>query len=191
MSSRNQAIVPAGGHIQEECGVFGLINRFGGAGPRDPAFDAYHAMYALQHRGQDSWRIAACIDGRLVLHKNQGLVPEVFTPEQLNRALRCLRRHRPRPPRHQRQRCESGQRPAHRGPPRLRFHGPVLQRQAGQQPALRREMENRGGIFQTTNDAEVITYLVVREHLRTNTPGRRHPQRYGLHDRRLLPGGHE
>ena len=48
MSSRNQAIVPAGGHIQEECGVFGLINRFGGAGPRDPAFDAYHAMYALQ-----------------------------------------------------------------------------------------------------------------------------------------------
>ena len=42
-------------------------------------------MYALQHRGQDSCGIAACIDGRLVLHKNQGLVPEVFTPEQLNR----------------------------------------------------------------------------------------------------------
>ncbi|MCD7858462.1 MAG: hypothetical protein LUG55_11895 [Clostridiales bacterium] len=26
-----------------------------------------------------------------------------------------------------------------------------------------------GAIFQTTNDAEIITYLIVREHLRTNT----------------------
>ena len=169
MSSRNQAIVPAGGHIQEECGVFGLINRFGGAGPRDPAFHAYHAMYALQHRGQDSCGIAACIDGRLVLHKNQGLVPEVFTPEQLNRLSGACGaighvRHAPN---------ASDGNPANAQPIVVRhasasmalcYNGKLVNSRA-----LRREMENRGGIFQTTNDAEVITYLVVREHLRTNT----------------------
>lgn len=34
---------------------------------------------------------------------------------------------------------------------------------------LRMETETRGGIFQTNNDAEIISYIIVREHLRTNT----------------------
>ena len=83
MSCAAHTLCPSGGrlpsgHLKEECGVFGLINREGFQGPRNPAMDAYHAMYALQHRGQDSCGIAACIDRRLVVHKNQGLVPEVM-----------------------------------------------------------------------------------------------------------------
>ena len=157
------------GHIKEECGVFGLINRNGFQGPRDPAMDAYHAMYALQHRGQDSCGIAACIDGRLVVHKNQGLVPEVFTPDKLAKlsgacgAIGHVR--------HATNAAEVN--PANAQPIVVRhasgslalcYNGKLVN-----SAALRREMENRGGIFQTTNDAEVITYLIVREHLRTNT----------------------
>lgn len=157
------------GHVKEECGVFGIINSSGLAGPRDPAFDAYHALFALQHRGQDSCGIAACIDGRLVLHKNQGLVPDVFSPAELERlsgscgAIGHVRHAsnvdevnpanaQPIVARHA------------SGSMALCYNGKLVNSQA-----LRREMENRGGIFQTTNDAEVITYLVVREHLRTNT----------------------
>lgn len=156
-------------HLKEECGVFGLINRSGGDGPRNPAFDAYHAMFALQHRGQDSCGIAACIDGRLALHKSQGLVPEVFSPAELERlsgACGAIG--------HVRHATNANDiNPANAQPIVVRhasgslalcYNGKLVN-----SLALRREMENRGGIFQTTNDAEVITYLVVREHLRTNS----------------------
>ena len=158
MSSQRQLNQQAYSHVKEECGVFGLIN-CAGTGPRNPAFDAYHAMYALQHRGQDSCGIAACINGRLVLHKNQGLVPEVFSPAELERlsgacgAIGHVR--------HATNASEVN--PANAQPIVVNhIKGRIAL-------AQRREMENRGGIFQTTNDAEVITYLVVREHLRTNT----------------------
>ena len=63
--------------LKEECGVFGLIN--GPEGGREPAFDAYNALYALQHRGQDSCGIAVAHGGLLRVHKAAGLVPEVFS----------------------------------------------------------------------------------------------------------------
>ena len=37
--------------LHEECGVFGLYDR---AGTEDVAAAAYSALYALQHRGQES-----------------------------------------------------------------------------------------------------------------------------------------
>ena len=166
---RGAVLCPDHGHLKEECGVFGLINRDGFQGPRDPAMDAYHAMFALQHRGQDSCGIAACIEGRLVLHRNQGLVPEVFSPDKLKKlsgacgAIGHVR--------HATNASEVN--PANAQPIVARhasgsmalcYNGKLVNSRA-----LRREMENRGGIFQTTNDAEVITYLIVREHLRTNT----------------------
>lgn len=155
-------------HIQEECGVFGLIRSPEGP-ERDPATDTYQALYALQHRGQDSCGIAACLDGRLVVHKNQGLTPEVFTQKELSRLFGASAalghvRHASN---------ASDVNPANAQPIvarhasgslALAYNGKLVN-----SPALRQEMENRGGIFQTTNDAEVITYLLVREHLRTNT----------------------
>ena len=37
--------------LQEECGIFGIA---ASAEQTDPAVAAYQALYALQHRGQDS-----------------------------------------------------------------------------------------------------------------------------------------
>ena len=42
--------------LHEECGVFGIYDR---AGTEDVAAAAYSALYALQHRGQESCGIAA------------------------------------------------------------------------------------------------------------------------------------
>ena len=63
--------------LHEECGVFGLYDR---AGTEDVAAAAYSALYALQHRGQESCGIAVNDDGVIQGHRDLGLVNEVFTP---------------------------------------------------------------------------------------------------------------
>ena len=64
--------------LHEECGVFGIYDR---AGTEDVAAAAYSALYALQHRGQESCGIAVNDDGVITGHRDLGLVNEVFTPE--------------------------------------------------------------------------------------------------------------
>lgn len=65
-------------HPHEECGIFGIY-----APGRDVARLSFFALYALQHRGQESAGIATS-DGRSAyLHKNMGLVSQVFTEENL------------------------------------------------------------------------------------------------------------
>lgn len=66
--------------LHEECGVFGIYDR---AGTEDVAAAAYSALYALQHRGQESCGIAVNDDGVISGHRDLGLVNEVFTPEVL------------------------------------------------------------------------------------------------------------
>ncbi len=65
---------------REECGVFGVY----GEG-LDVAKLTYYGLYALQHRGQESAGIATSDGKRIYLHKNMGLVPEVFDSEKLDR----------------------------------------------------------------------------------------------------------
>lgn len=66
--------------LKEECGVFGIY------GPDlDVSRLTYYGLYALQHRGQESAGIAVS-DGKTInLHKNMGLVPEVFSDEILQK----------------------------------------------------------------------------------------------------------
>ena len=45
--------------LHEECGVFGIYDK---AGDDDVAAAAYSALYALQHRGQESCGIAVNVD---------------------------------------------------------------------------------------------------------------------------------
>ena len=153
--------------LHEECGVFGILAD--PADEREPAYDTYNALFALQHRGQESCGIAICRQGELLLHKAPGLVPDVFdkkTMASLAGASAAIGHVRD---------AESGYAPSAvnaqpilvrhaSGSMALCFNGKLVNGRA-----LRTEMENRGGIFQTQNDAEVISYVVVREHLRTNT----------------------
>ncbi|MCC8063512.1 MAG: hypothetical protein LIO70_00315, partial [Clostridiales bacterium] len=78
--------------LHEECGIFGIVKAPSNLADaaqdsREPVYDTYNALYTLQHRGQDSCGIAACIDGSIRLHKDQGLVPEVFSRKELDRLV--------------------------------------------------------------------------------------------------------
>src|SRR2546423_1281658 len=65
---------------KEECGIFGVYGR-----GEDVARLTYFGLFALQHRGQESAGIAVS-DGRAVLvHKDMGLVTQVFDEDTLQR----------------------------------------------------------------------------------------------------------
>ncbi len=70
--------------IREECGVFGIWNRSG----MEAGHDLYCGLTALQHRGQESAGIATCDTagrrGNLCIHKDMGLVSEVFDQDALS-----------------------------------------------------------------------------------------------------------
>jgi amidophosphoribosyltransferase len=66
---------------RDECGVFGVY-----APESDVARLAYFALYALQHRGQESAGIATIEDGEIVAVRELGLVSQVFDETKL-RAL--------------------------------------------------------------------------------------------------------
>ena len=68
--------------LHEECGVFGVLTRSGA----DVVPMTYRALYALQHRGQESCGIAINDDGVITGYKDVGLVNEVFT-EDVMRSL--------------------------------------------------------------------------------------------------------
>jgi amidophosphoribosyltransferase len=66
---------------RDECGVFGVY-----APGHDVARLSYFALYALQHRGQESAGIATCEGGHITTLREAGLVSQVFDEEKL-RAL--------------------------------------------------------------------------------------------------------
>jgi amidophosphoribosyltransferase len=68
-----------GDHLHEACGVFGIY-----APGRDVARLTFFGLYALQHRGQESAGIATS-DGRSAyIHKEMGLVSQVFNEGNLS-----------------------------------------------------------------------------------------------------------
>jgi amidophosphoribosyltransferase len=69
---------------RDACGVFGVW-----APNEDVAKLAYYGLYALQHRGQESAGIAVSDGNRIVVHKEMGLVAQVFDEP----ALTALRGH--------------------------------------------------------------------------------------------------
>ena len=58
---------------RDACGVFGVW-----APGEDVAKLAYYGLYALQHRGQESAGIAVSDGARILVHKEMGLVAQVF-----------------------------------------------------------------------------------------------------------------
>lgn len=64
---------------EEACGVFGIY-----APGEDVAKLAYFGLYALQHRGQESAGIATFEGDRVHLHKEMGLVSQIFNESTLS-----------------------------------------------------------------------------------------------------------
>src|ERR1700710_3141148 len=66
---------------RDECGVCGIV-----APGREVSRLVYFALYALQHRGQESAGIATSQGGHILAMRDQGLVNQVFDEQKL-RAL--------------------------------------------------------------------------------------------------------
>ena len=150
--------------IHEECGVFGIFE----PETTDVAQSAYFALYALQHRGQESCGIAVNDDGLINCHKDIGLVPDVFNRETLeklgrgNMAVGHCRysttgtvnavNSQPLVVRH----CKGALAMAHNG-------------NLVNAAQLRQDLEMNGAIFHTTNDSEVISYIITQERLKSKS----------------------
>ncbi|MEM9092165.1 MAG: amidophosphoribosyltransferase [Cyanobacteria bacterium P01_F01_bin.53] len=63
---------------EEACGVFGVYSP-----ESDVATFTYFGLYALQHRGQEAAGIASFDHGKVHLHKEMGLVSQVFSDDIL------------------------------------------------------------------------------------------------------------
>ena len=145
-----------GDTLREECGVSGIW------GHPHAVTLTHYALYALQHRGQESAGIAAACSGDdgLKLHRGLGLVAEVFGEE----TLESLRGD-----------CAVGHvRYATTGNTSLRNAQPLVVRLKSTSlglahngnltnaARLRRCLEGGGSIFQSTSDTEVIAHLTAR-----------------------------
>ena len=146
---------------------------------------AYYALYALQHRGQESAGIAVNDDGVFTAYRDVGLVNEVFPAERLRSpgtgtiAVGHVRY------------GTTGSDNKRNVQPILVNHykGRMALAHNGNltnSHALRQELESQGSIFQTTTDSEVIAYIIVQERLRA-PPSRRRPRRHGPDRGGLLP----
>src|SRR4051794_27213565 len=76
MTSRDP--IPDRDGPRDECGVFGVY-----APESDVARLAYFALYALQHRGQESAGIATSEAGQIMTVRDLGLVSQVFDEDKL------------------------------------------------------------------------------------------------------------
>ncbi|MFG0258468.1 MAG: amidophosphoribosyltransferase [Phycisphaerales bacterium JB043] len=154
---------------KEKCAVFGVW------GGESPVRTSYFGLYAQQHRGQESAGIAASDGSTLHGHTGMGLVAEVFTP-------RVLWELEDRPDR------RNGRHVAHPNPIvgaighcRYSTTGgstncnaqPIVESFVGGQVAiahngnltntraLKEWFEQRGHIFHTTSDTEVVLHLLA------------------------------
>lgn len=64
----------------DECGIIGIF-----APEEDVARMAFFGLFALQHRGQEAAGIAVSDGNSMSLHKDVGMVANVFTPQSLTR----------------------------------------------------------------------------------------------------------
>ncbi|MGN0696294.1 MAG: amidophosphoribosyltransferase [Oscillospiraceae bacterium] len=147
-------------NIHEECGVFGIYSPT----TSDVAMQTYLGLYALQHRGQESCGIVVNDRGLFNYHKDLGLVHEVFDKDTLARlgqgniAVGHVRYSTTGKP------IRSNAQPLvvrHiKGPLAIAHNGNLVNARE-----LRLEYENKGMIFHTTNDTEVISYAITEARL--------------------------
>lgn len=144
----------------ENCGLVGIsLDR------EDSAFLTYYALYALQHRGQESAGIAVNRDGICVI-KEMGLVPEVFDKEKITKLRGDKSVGHVRYSTTGLSRIENAQ-PLHvsykGGDMAIAHNGNLVN-----SDVLRNNLERRGRVFLSESDTEVIAHLLVNELMRAD-----------------------
>ena len=149
---------------REECGVFGIW------GVPDAAHLVYYGLHALQHRGQEGCGIVACGDDRVLRRvKGEGLVHEIFDEDKIaslpgaaaighvrysTTGGGCIENVQPFLFRH------------NTGDFALAHNGNLVN-----SAQLRRYIEDRGSLFQSSSDSEILAHLI-----RKDTKERRRPR---------------
>ena len=144
--------------------MFGIWSRT----PCDLASQAYYGLYALQHRGQESAGIVINDDGTFRSCRDLGLVSEVFSHERLaslGEGGIAVGHVRYATTGHDsRRNIQPLLINHHKGRMALAHNGNLTN-----SSALRSELEERGSIFHTTTDSEVIAYIIVQERLKAGS----------------------
>ena len=139
---------------RHECGVCGIFNH------ADSSRLTYFGLYALQHRGQESAGIVTSSGERVLIHKDMGLVSEVFSEETLT----SLEGHISIG--HVRYSTTGASNIINTQPLMITHKGITLavahNGNLVNSIALRNRLEEEGSIFQTTMDSEVILHLLAR-----------------------------
>jgi len=141
---------------QHECGLFGVF------GHPNAAVLTYYGLFALQHRGQESAGIVTSNGpgSTFHLHKDMGLVSQVFGQEELEKlkGTRAIG--------HTRYSTTGSSTPKNaqpfvvdcvRGQMAIAHNGNLINADI-----LRDELEHKGSIFQTTADSEIILHLLAQ-----------------------------
>ncbi|MEA3305718.1 MAG: amidophosphoribosyltransferase [Candidatus Omnitrophota bacterium] len=138
------------------CGIFGIL------GHKDAARLTYLGLYALQHRGEESAGIFAYDGKKARRHKGMGLVGDVFDEKTIKPLRGDLAIGHVRY-------STTGSSHASNVQPFIVNHkkGHIAISHNGNLTnalQLRREMEEKGSIFQTTMDSEIIIHLLAGPH---------------------------
>lgn len=141
------------GKPKEECGVFGIF------GHPKAANLTYLGLYAVQHRGQESAGIASCDGSHIYRYAGMGKVTDVFTEDHINNL------HGDMAIGHNRYSTSGASFLRNAQPFRSDSNlGPIVLSHNGNLSnawELRSSLEQKGHIFQTTIDTEVIVHLMA------------------------------
>lgn len=140
--------------LKEKCGLFAAYN------DKDAATAVYLGLYSLQHRGEESCGIIGFDGSTFNYHRGMGLVSEVFNEDELAR----LKSHQ----------AIGHVRYSTTGSSALRNMQPLFVDSVKcplalahngnliNSAKLRQALEDKGAIFQTTSDSELILHLIMR-----------------------------
>lgn len=139
---------------REECGIFAVYNH------EEAARLTYFGLYALQHRGQESAGIVVS-DGKCVVeHKAMGLVPDVFNQQILNELKGHIALG------HVRYSTTGSSLLLNAQPFRIQYAGKSFaiahNGNLVNAHVIRSELENKGSIFQTSMDSEIVLHLAAK-----------------------------
>lgn len=140
--------------LKEECGVFGIFNS------KDAAVNTALGLHALQHRGQEAAGIVACNEGTFAMHFADGLVGDNFNSTEVADKL-------------QGDLAIGHVRYSTAGKKAARNYQPIFAEfsfgclaiahngNLTNASTLRKRLIERGSIFQSTMDTEVIIHLIA------------------------------